>query len=671
MEADFGGYATKAGLKCSDGRTITPEAFKHMDQKRVPLVWQHAHNSGENVLGHAILEARQDGVYAYGFFNDTKQGQNAKALVKHKDITAMSIYANNLVEKSKTVLHGIIREVSLVLSGANPGAMIDFVSVQHSDDPSDVTELDDEAIITTGLALEHFDLDAEGPDEEDDDDEEDEGDEDDKSLEHADDQTIQDVVNSMSDDQKLVLNYLVGAAMGKADSAAHADTKDEGDLEHKEGDGDMTRNVFEQNGGAKTGTAQHTLSHSDMEGIVKEAMRGGSLRDAVEQYALKHGIDDIDVLFPDAKSLTDRPEFNKRRTEWVDGVLTGTSHSPFSRVKTVTADLTQEEARAKGYIKGNYKTEEWFGVSKRTTSPTTIYKKQKLDRDDIVDITDFDVVAWLKMEMRMMLEEELARAILIGDGRDVAHEDKIKDPIGAADGVGIRSIVNDHELFVTTVNVNVSGADTNYDTVVDAVMDGMEFYKGTGTPTFYTTIRTLNKFLQAKDGMQRRLYRNKAEVAQALGVANIVTVEPMNDMDDLIGIIVNLTDYNIGADKGGEVSLFDDFDIDYNQYKYLIETRLSGALTKIKSALIIKATDAADVLLDNPPAPTYNSTTYVVTVPTATNVTYKNADTGATLAAGAQTALTAGQRLNVEAVAADGFYFSNNADKTWTFFRRS
>jgi hypothetical protein len=648
MEADFSGYATKAGLKCSDGRTITPEAFKHMDKMRVPLVWQHAHNEPGNVLGHAILEARDDGIYAHGFFNDTKAGQNSRLLVEHQDIKSLSIYANQLVEKSKVVLHGMIREVSLVLSGANPGALIDFVRVAHSD--SDIEVLEDEAVITTGLPLEFSHSDSE----------------EDEELEHAEGDTLKDVYDSLTPQQKDVVHFMIGEALNQATSAEHSDT-DEG-LAHKEGTTDMTRrNVFEDDAKPAGGELKHSLTHDDIKTIVANGIKAGSLKDAVEAYAFQHGIENIDVLFPDAKTLTDRPEFNKRRTEWVDGVLTGTSHSPFSRVKTVWADLTQDAARAKGYIKGSYKKEEWFGVTKRTTTPTTIYKKQQLDRDDIVDIVDFDVVVWLKMEMRMMLEEELARAILIGDGRDVGDADKIKDPIGAADGVGIRSIINEHELFATTINVNVDDANSSYDEVIDAVMDGMEFYKGTGTPDFYTTIGTLNKFLKVKDTMGRRLYPTKADVAAALGVASIVTVEPMGEVADLVGVIVNLRDYNIGADRGGEVSLFDDFDIDYNQFKYLIETRLSGALTRIKSALVIRKTAASNVLVD-PTNPTFVNTTGVVTIPTKTGVVYKNS-AGTTLTAGAQTAIAAGTSTVVNAFPASGYYFSTNARDSWTFKR--
>lgn len=346
----------------------------------------------------------------------------------------------------------------------------------------------------------------------------------------------------------------------------------------------MTRNVFEEQSGGKK--EEHTLSHDAIKEIVSDAQRGGSLKEAVEQYAFKHGITNIEVLFPDARSVTDTPEFDSRRTEWVSGVINGTKHSPFSRIKSLVADLTLDEARAKGYVKGSLKKEEWFGVSKRTTTPSTVYKKQKLDRDDIIDITDFDVVMWLKAEMRLMLDEELARAILIGDGREVDDEDKIKDPVGAQDGAGIRSIANDHELYAPVVEVDVDGTPPE---IVDAIVGSMGLYKGSGGPTFYTTLLTLTKLLVHRDNDGHRLWRTPSELAAEMGVSNIVTVEVMEAEADLVGIIVNLRDYTVGADKGGEVNFFDDFDIDYNQYKYLYETRISGALTKIRSALVVKA----------------------------------------------------------------------------------
>ena len=686
-KADFSGYATKAGLKCSDGRTIMSEAFQHDDGKQVPLVWQHGHNSPENVLGHAVLEHRKDGVYAYAYFNDTSSAKSAKALVEHKDITALSIYANQLVEKSKQVFHGVIREVSLVLSGANPGALIDNVSVAHGDGQVDV--LDDEAVIYTGLTLEHEDrtyssktqttttemLNGEvvatrSSTSENTSLVKDKADPNlmYSDIEHAkkDGPTVQDVYDSLSEEQKNVVHYMIGAAL-EGSAAKHSGTTDdnEGTLDNQEGSTEMTHNVFEKDG-AQAGELKHVLSHEDVKGIVADAMKSGSLKHAVEAYALQHGITDIDLLFPDAKNVTGAPEFDKRRTEWVAGVINGTKHSPFSRIKTLSADLTHDEARAKGYIKGSLKKEEFFGLQKRITTPTTIYKKQKLDRDDILDITDFDVVAWLKGEMRLMLEEELARAILIGDGRDVSDEDKIKDPAGIADGAGIRSIAGEHELYAATVYVNLADASSSYSELADEIIRSRRLYKGTGTPTFYTTETVLSNLLLTKDTQGRKLWRNQDELANELRVAGIVTVEVMEDQGDLVGIIVNLADYTIGADKGGETTMFDDFDIDYNQYKYLIETRLSGSLTKIRSALVLRTTAAANVLVD-PNSPTYNTTTRVVTIPSQTGVVYKNADTNATLTAGAQTALAVGATLNVLAVPATNYYFESNADDEWSF----
>lgn len=669
---DFSGYATKAGLKCSDGRTIMPNAFQHMDGVRIPLVWQHAHNDPENVLGHAVLEARDDGIYAHGFFNNTPKAQAAKQSVEHEDINSLSIYANQLVEKAKQVVHGMIREVSLVLAGANPGAKIDFVNLQHSD--GSMTELEDEAVVYTGLTFQHAD-EEEDPygdeDETDEDPDEDDEDETDEDVSHADtdEKTVKTVFESMTEEQQNVTYYMIGSALQNAQSksAAHSDNQPgEGDLTHQEGADDMSRNVFDQSEKTKDGK-KHELSHDAMKGIFDEAEKRGSLRDAVDNYALQHGITDIDVLFPDAKMATGTIELEKRRTEWVATVLNGTRHTPFSRIKTFTADLRQEEARAKGYIKGNYKLEEWIGVTKRTTGPTTIYKKQKLDRDDILDITDFDVVAFLKGEMRLMTEEEIARAILIGDGRSVVDEDKIKDPLNGANGDGIRSIINDHELFVTTLNVNVDNADSSYEEVVDAVMDGMEYYKGTGTPTFFTTIPHLNMFKKARDEMGRRYYETNQQVADALGVRQIVTVEPMKEVPDLVGIIVNLDDYNVGTDRGGELTMFEDFDIDYNQQKYLLETRMSGALVRPKSAIVIRKTAAANVLV-TPSKPAFNKGTGVITIPTVTGVTYKDG-AGATLTPGAQPALAAGESTTVYATADSGYYFADNQNDSWEFTR--
>jgi hypothetical protein len=547
----------------------------------VPLVWQHGHSEPSNVLGHVVLESRDEGMRAVGYFNDSEQAQNAKILVHHKDITFLSIFANQLVEKAKQVSHGVIREVSLVLAGANPGALIDNLELQHAD--GDLVTIEDEAVIYTGLPLAHGD--------------EMESDEDESKGEVEDDEgpTVQDVYDQMTDEQKEVVHYMVGAAIettaipkptSELDETAvvmHSESET-----HEEGQRTMKMNVFEQQKGSEEVKPQ--LSHDDIKGIVADATRCGSLKEAVNSYALKHGIDNIDIMFPDAKTVTTTPEFDSRRTAWVTSVLNGTRHSPFSRIKSIVADITVEEARARGYIKGNLKKEEFFGLAKRVTTPATIYKKQKLDRDDIIDITDFDVVAWLKAEMRLMLDEELARAILIGDGRDVDDEDKIKDPAGAPEGAGIRSILHDHELYVATVPVNLEDIGSNPSEMVDAILLNMGVYKGSGQPTFYTTLPVLTRLLLAKDSLGRRLYRTAADLAAELGVANVVTVESMETEEDLLGIIVNLSDYTIGADRGGEVSMFDDFDIDYNQYKYLIETRLSGGLTKIRSAIVIQNT---------------------------------------------------------------------------------
>jgi len=670
MEADFSGYATKAGLKCSDGRTITAEAFKHMDGIQVPLVWQHGHNTPENILGHVLLHAREDGVYCDGYFNGTPAGLTAKALVEHGDINSLSIYANALVEKmigkAKQVLHGIIREVSLVLSGANPGALIDYVAVQHSD--GEVETLEDEAIIYTGLELE---------------------------FEHADKKsgrTLQEVYDSLTDEQKNAVHYMIGVAVENAgeSSAAQSGTEDgtaestadgtestesteegteatEGDLTHQEGNTTVTKNVFDQTTGASQGE-KHTLTHDAIKGIFESARKGGSWKEALEEYALAHNIDNIDVLFPEAQAITATPEFDKRRTEWVAAVLNGTHKTPFSRIKTLSADLTLDEARAKGYVKGSLKKEEFFGVSKRTTGPTTIYKKQKLDRDDIIDITDFDVVAWLWGEIRLMLEEELARAILIGDGRAVDDEDKIKDPIAAASGDGIRSILNDHDYYAMTVNVNVDDASSSYLEFVDAVISNRRYYKGTGMPTMFTTEVVIAKMLTLRDAVGRRVYRTMDELAAELRVDRIVPVEVMEGESNLLAILVNLQDYNVGTNRGGEIATFDQFDIDYNQYKYLMETRLSGALTKLKSALIFKKVAGTDVIVV-PNAPTFVASTGVVTIVATTGVVYKNKDTGVTMSTGAQAAIAAGASVTVVATPSAGYFLADNINDEWTFTR--
>lgn len=680
--ADFSGYATRNDLRCSDGRTILKDAFKDNDGQIVPLLWQHGHNDSNNVLGHCRLENRADGVYAHAYFNETPAGKNAKQQVQHGDIKFLSIFANQLVEQAKRVVKGNIREVSLVLAGANPGAYIDNVNVVHSDG---FTEPDlEEAYIGTGFEIE---------------------------LEHADTATegdmagptIEDVVNSMTEEQKNVLYFMVAQAMAhdgmdeegalQHDEEESAESEDDGDADESvesedaessdesadedadgsddedndeagadvqhdnisQEDDSMTHNVFE-NGKGTGGNPQVTLSHSDVEGIVADAIKNGSLKGAVESYVLSHGIENIDYLFPDAKTLESTPAFLSRRMEWVDKVLSGVRKSPFSRIKTITADITPDEARARGYIKGNMKNEEYFALAKRETTPQTVYKKQKLDRDDVIDIVDLDVVAWLKAEMKVMLDEEIAGAILVGDGRSIGDDDKIQE-------TKIRPIATDAELYVTTAWVNLDDASSSIEELVDSVIEMRQYYKGTGQPTFYTTEGIIAKFLTVKDNFGRRIYNSTADVAAVLRVADIVPVEVMERDSTLIGIMVNLTDYTLGADKGGQATMFDDFDIDYNKLRYLIETRLSGALTQPKAALVFRKTAASDTLV-SPTEPDFDGTT--VTVPTVTGVVYKD-ENGTTLTTASPVVLADGQSITVHAEATSGNYFANNADDTWTY----
>jgi hypothetical protein len=672
-QPDFSGYATKAGLRCSDGRLITPDAFKHQDGVRVPLVWQHNHDNPDNVLGHVILTHVSDGMRAEAYFNSTPRATNAKILVEHKDLESLSIYANQLVEKAKSVLHGMIREVSLVLAGANPGALIDNITIAHSDG---MEVLDDEAIIYTGLTIQHSDQsDSEdeplaGSSAEDVSDKdasaEDKNNDDSSGKESNDeDLTVQHVYDTLDDSQKELVHYMVGAAVEKTKNDSSNNSDDNQDQEGTSMESAVKHNVFEDADKDKDHVAGTALTHSEMKDLMQRAIQLGSLREAVKDHALKHGINDIEVLFPNAVNVTDTPEFNSRRIEWVAGVLNAVLHSPFSRIKSLVADLTFEDARAKGYIKGELKKEEWFSVSRRVTTPATVYKKQKLDRDDILDITDFDVVIWLKAEMRLMFDEELARAILIGDGRDVDDPDKIKDPAGAPEGAGIRSILHDHDLYAPTVTVDDSATSVQ---IVDAITTGMSLYKGSGAPVFYTTLPVLTNLLLARDQFDHRLWKNAGELASEMGLSGIVTVEVMEDETDLLGIIVNLRDYRIGADKGGEINFFDFFDIDYNQYKYLYESRLSGALTKIRSAVVVKRA-AAGGTLATPTEPGFTGT--VVTVPTTTGVVYKNKTTGATLTTGAPVTLASGASLTVEATPASGYYFSDNVHDEWTFTNES
>ena len=559
---DFSGYATKNDLKCTDGRTIRQDAFKDNHGKTVPLVWQHLHNDPMNILGHALLENREDGVYAYCTFNDSPTGQNAKTAVEHGDITSLSIYANELLQRAKDVLHGAIKEVSLVLAGANPGAFIDNVTFRHGDD-SEI--LDDEAIIYMDQPLTLGE------------------------VQHADggDRTIQDIFDSFTEDQKQVVYFMVGQAI--SDSGGAASHSDDGvRLIHSElgGQKTMKLNAFEMYGDGKQ-KRRETLTHAQMQEIFADAQKCGSLKESFLAHITTYGIKDIDYLFPDAKTVTPTPEMISRDMEWVAGVISGTRHTPFSRIKSMAADITADEARALGYVKGSLKKEEVISLLKRTTDPTTIYKKQKLDRDDIIDITDFDVVAWLKAEMRVMLDEELARVILIGDGRDPESADKISE-------TNIRPIYTDDDTYAHHIAL---AADLETEEIIDAIIRARKYYKGTGNPALYIGTDILTDMILLKDSTGRRLYGTITELAAALRVSKIVEVNLFDDKtrtDDedvdlaLIGILVNLSDYTVGADKGGAINMFDDFDIDYNQYKYLMETRCSGALTKPKSALVIE-----------------------------------------------------------------------------------
>lgn len=592
---DFSGWATKNDLKCTDGRTIRRDAFKHNNGKKVPLVWNHFHNSVDDVLGHAILENRDEGVYTYGFFNNTDNGKKAKEMVHNGDITSLSIYANKLRQSSeRDVLHGDIQEVSLVLAGANPGATIDTV-LSHGE------ELDDECVICLGegAILAHSDeedreikkktvKEIKDEEAEESEEKEDSSEEEKKKmeLEHADnaEETVRDVFNTLNEKQKTVVYAMIQKALESKKSG---------------GNEEMKHNVFENEE-----YQQNVLSHSDMETIFKNAKSVGSLRQAAEDYlahavtdedgnTVSYGIADIDWLFPEYKNVTSKPDWYKREDAWVSSVMGSVHHTPFSRIKSMFADITMNEARAKGYVKGNVKEEEVFSLLKRTTDPQTIYKKQKLERDDILDITDFDVVAWLKGEMRMMLDEEIARAILIGDGRSSISSDKIKQD-------HVRAIALDDDFYAVKCPVTYENGDTpeqKAKKVIKKAIKARKDYKGSGNPVFYTTEDLLTDMLLIEDTTGRVIYDTEEKLRTALRVSKIITVPVMegatrtdssSNVWDLLGIIVNLNDYNVGADKGAGVSMFEDFDIDYNQQKYLIETRISGALVRPKSALVLE-----------------------------------------------------------------------------------
>ena len=623
MEYDFSGYATRNDIKCSDGRIIRQDAFKECDHKKVPLVWQHDHMTPDNVLGHAMLENREDGVYAYGVFNNTPSGQNAKECVINGDVNALSIYANKLRQNGSNVIHGAIREVSLVLAGANPGAYIDTILVHDYDDEEEA-----EICFNEPISLAHAE--EETKDEE-------------MADEATNEETVQDVIDSMNEKQKNVLYALVGMAAEDDGEVQHAEDEEPPKKEDSEetvqdvidsmnekqknvlyalvgmaaegtddidddveGDEDMKHNVFE------TDTEDNTLVHAEaFDEILRDAKRYGSLKESAIQHGYEnlntsdvlahadYGIDNIGYLFPDYKNVTNTPQFVSREMGWVENVMRNVSHTPFSRIKTVFANITEDEARAKGYIKGKQKKEEVFPLLKRTTDPQTIYKKQKLDRDDVIDIVDFNVVVWLKGEMRLMLDEEIARAIMVGDGRTAGEEDKISPD-------HIRPIWGDDPFYTIRAQVELdtsASEDDKYKALIRAAIKARKNYKGSGNPTFYTTEDNLTGMLLLTDTTGRDLYESADQLAKKLRVKEIVTVPVMENLtrtadakDGTLtgktmtfeGAIVNLVDYNVGADKGGAVSMFDDFDIDYNQQKYLIETRCSGALIKPYAAIALE-----------------------------------------------------------------------------------
>lgn len=583
---DFSGWCTRANLKCSDGRVILKDAFKHNDGQTVPLVWNHQHSDPNEVLGHALLENREDGVYAYCKFNETESGRTAKLLVQHGDVSALSIYANQLKQQGSHVLHGAIREVSLVLAGANPGAFIDSI-IKHGE------ESEEEAIIYTGENISLYHAETEKKKEKTK--MEETKTENKTETKPESEETLQDVFNTLNEKQKTMVYAMVGQAL------------EEGEDEEEDSEGgneDMKHNVFDTEE-----KQENVISHADIQAAIADAKRYGSMRESFLAHSIETTADEEqtygikgadDWLFPDARNLNTPPEFIKRDMGWVSRVMRGTRHTPFSRIKSMFADITEDEARAKGYIKGKYKKEEVFSLLKRTTTPTTIYKKQKMDRDDIVDITDFDVISWLKAEMRMMLDEEIARAILVGDGRPSSSDDKINE-------LNIRPIWTDDDLFTIKVGVSVDANATSDDkakAMIRATVKSRKNYKGSGNPVLFTTEDWLTDCLLLEDGVGRIIYDSVDKLKSTLRVSDIITVPVMEGLTragadgkerSLIGIIVNLNDYNVGADKGGAVNMFDDFDIDYNAQKYLIETRCSGALIKPYSAIALELIENASV----------------------------------------------------------------------------
>lgn len=641
-KSDFSGYATRAGVKCADGRIIEPQAFVHNDGDTVPLVWQHGHNSPSNILGHAVLELKDDGVYAYGYFNDSEKAVDAKESVRHGDIRRMSIYANNLRETDNLVHSGVIREVSLVIAGANPGATIDNVTIQHGNDFIEVVE--DKAIIHSGENINPTD----------------EGDNMPEGQNETGDKTLQDILDDMSEEQREAVDYLVGAAIesvqGENVDDDDADDDDEDDdssaahsaLTHADKDpSSMSHNLFEQSGNSPKQTIGDILSPDQISGILHDAMEGGSLKHALEQFALQHSVTNIEGLFPQHK-LDGGVQIYDRQNEWVTKVLNGVRKIPMTRIRTVIADMTPEEARAKGYVKGNEKIEQVFGWLKRETDATTVYKKQSIDRDDLLDITDFDIVAFFWTEMRGKLMEALAEAILIGDGRSAMDPDKINED-------RIRPIASDIDFYAPKVTLP-SNADPR--DIVKAIIRSRKDYRGSGNPTLFTTTDFITDLLLIEDRNQRRIYETVDALKSALRVSDVVEVEYFNQDPTVVGILVNLSDYTVGTNKGGEITRFDDFDIDFNKYKYLIETRISGSLTKPMSAIVIKR-EEGDVA--TPQSPSFNSDTNEIQIPTTSGVIYSikgEAVTGV---------VEIDEVTQVDASATSGHYIPNNTITSWTF----
>ena len=639
-KSDFSGYATRAGVKCADGRIIEPQAFMHNDGDTVPLVWQHGHNSPSNILGHAVLELKDDGVYAYGFFNDSEKAMDAKESVRHGDIRRMSIYANNLRETDHLVHSGVIREVSLVIAGANPGATIDNVTIQHGNDFIEVVE--DKAIIHSGENITPTD----------------EGDNMPEGQNETGDKTLQDILDDMTEEQREAVDYLVGAAIESTQGENVDDDDDDEDdvdtsaahsaLTHADKDpSSMSHNLFEQSDNSPKQTIGDILSPDQISGILHDAMEGGSLKHALEQFALQHSVNNIEGLFPQHK-LDGGVQVYDRQNEWVTKVLNGVRKIPMTRIRTVIADMTPEEARAKGYVKGKAKIEQVFGWLKRETDATTVYKKQSIDRDDLLDITDFDIVAFFWTEMRGKLLEALAEAILIGDGRSAMDPDKINEE-------RIRPIASDIDFYAPKVTLP-SNADPR--DIVKAIIRSRKDYRGSGNPTLFTTTDFITDLLLIEDRNQRRVYETVDALKSALRVSDVVEVEYFNQDPSVVGILVNLSDYTVGTNKGGEITRFDDFDIDFNKYKYLIETRISGSLTKPMSAIVIKREQGT---VATPQSPSFNSDSNVIQIPTTSGVIYSIKGESVT------GVVEIDEVTQVDASATSGHYIPANTITSWTF----